>query len=400
MVKKRWVKVLVPAYFVGLTLTGCGASAAVQSGNGAGQTSNAMASTTSNSMSSNSASASSSKSANAMSSSSMSTSSMSSNSAPSSAAGTLSIPPGASGDVLVGAAGSPPMGAGNGEFFVEEVGKPKEFTVPLASGANAFRAAIDGSKAYVPTLSGKTYVVSLNTHQVVSTFSSPTGARIANLDKADHQLIITGGKSVTAYSLPSFKQTWQLSQGGNAMAVVNGVGYLSGNMAKTTQIIDLKTGKVKGSLGVGHVEDSVYDPQEHTLWLADWTNGDMTVVDVRTNKVIATLHNQEGGGFTMSNMMGSSGGFMQLAVGPNGKHVYAASFSGNIMVYNAVNHTFEKDIPAGSGAKLSGIAIDPSGKYAYTTVENRGETVAVSLATGKIASTYPGLASNRWFVIH
>lgn len=283
---------------------------------------------------------------------------------------------------------------------MEPVQMPKTVKIPLMSGANAFRIGIDGNMAYVPTLQGKTYVVDLNSHKVTSSFATPTGARIANVSQANHLLIITGAKNVTAYSLPSLKEVWQVNQGGNALAIAGNSAYLSSNAQSTTSVIDLKTGKVTSTIPVGMIEDSVYDKQKHTLWLANWSTGKMTIVNTMDNKVVTTITKSEGGGFNMTNMMGSSGGFMQLAVGPNGNHVYAASFSGNIMVYNAANNMFEKDIPTVSGAKLSGIAIDPSGQYAYTTVESKMETIAVSLKTGKVASTYPNLESNRWFVIH
>lgn len=309
-------------------------------------------------------------------------------------------------DLLIGAAASPPMGKGNGEFLLEQVRKPMNMAVQLASGANAFQIGIEGNVAYVPTLQGTTYVVKLTSHKLAFTFSTPRGARIANVSKNGRLLIITGAKSVTAYSLPSLKRAWQVNKGGNALSLSDHFAYLSGNSSKVTSIINLKTGKITGEIPVGMIEDSVYDPQQHTLWMANWTSGNMTVVDTRNQRVVKVIHEKEGGGFSvkdmgsMSRMMMAKGGFMQLAAGPNGKHVYAASFSGNIMVYDAVNNAFEKNIPTVPMAKLSGIAIDPSGQYAYTTVENKKETIAVSLKTGKVASTFTNLESNRWYVVN
>ncbi|QQE77646.1 PQQ-binding-like beta-propeller repeat protein [Alicyclobacillus sp. SO9] len=305
------------------------------------------------------------------------------------------------GELLIGAAASSPMKMqGNGNFYIEHASSGKLSTIALSKGANAFRAAIDGNKAYVPTKQGKTYVINLQSGKVTSSFSSPKGARIANTAKADHLLLITGNSSITAYSLPSLKQKWQLKTGGQALSIAGQTAYLSGQMATKTQIVDLKSGKITGSIPVGHIEDSVYDKQQHTLWLANWNNGQMTIVNTKTNKVEGSVTKKEGGGFNMKNMMKSSGGFMQLAAGPAGKRVYAASFSGNIMVYNAAKNTFAKDIRVGKMSMLSGLAINPSGTVAYTTVENKMETVAVSLKTGKIKHTYPNLMSNRWFVIH
>lgn len=309
--------------------------------------------------------------------------------------------PGLSNDTLVGAASSPAMGSGSGLLIIDRTATKKTWKIPLAPGVNALTAAIGKNRVYVPSLQGTTFVVSLRSHKVVSTFKSPVGDRIATLSRAPHLLLLTGPHNVTAYSFPDLKQIWQINDGGNALTIVGNRAYLSGNGSGQTQTIDLTNGHITGTLPVGHIEDSVYDPRYHTLWLANWTTGDMTVVNALAGQIVRVLHNKEGGGFHMSHMMGSSGGFMQLAVGPGGQHVYAASFSGNIMQYNAASNTFQKNIPVQVPmAKLSGIAIDPSGQYAYTTVESQKETVAVSLKTGRVVSISPGLASNRWFVIN
>lgn len=309
---------------------------------------------------------------------------------------------GAWGDVLIGAAASPPAGPGNGALSITRIGRDETWTVPLAKNANAFQAAVGHGLVYVPTLGGKTYVVSIPGHKVVSSFASPADVRVASLADANRLLILTGATSVTAYSLPSERKVWQRSGlGGNTLAVAGRYGYLSGNGSPQTSILDLKTGRVVKSIPVGHIENSVYDPQHHTLWLADWANGRMTVVNTVTDRVVKVTSRKEGGGFSIKNKMQSAGGFMQLAVSPSGQAVYAASFSGNIMVYNARTGTFRKDIPVKVPmAKLSGLAIDPSGQYAYTTVESDDETVAVSLKTGRIVGKETGLMSNRWFAVH
>ncbi|MDA8344979.1 MAG: hypothetical protein M0Z66_05795 [Thermaerobacter sp.] len=324
----------------------------------------------------------------------------SSTSSPASSVGVNSQMSGSPGDVLVGAAASPPTGSGSGMLIVDSIGAHRLFTISLSTGANGFKVAVVGGLVYVPTLQGRTYVVSLQSDRLVKSFATPVGARIADYSPTDNLLVITGPQNVTAYSLGSLKEVWQVASGGNALSIVGGRAYLSGNMANATRVIDLKSGKIVASVPVGHIEDSVYDPQQHTLWLANWTNGDMTILDTADNTVVGVVQESEGGGFSMANMMMSSGGFMQLAVGPTGQHVYAASFSGNIMVYNAGSNAFEKDIPTNIPmAKLSGIGVDASGQYAYVTVESSQETVTISLKTGKVLSTTKGLMSNRWTVV-
>ncbi len=393
---KRWLHGLIPAVLAAVTLTGCNTASAATPANSMSKASNMQGS--SNTTNSNAGAGSENSAAMGSTASTMSNTTASSNS--SMGKSQASIAKLHTSDILVGAAASAPMGPGNGEFLMASVGQGKLIRIPLASGANGFKVAISGNTAYVPTLQGQTYVVNLQSHMITGQFATPSGARIANLGNNGRLLVITGAKSVTAYSLPSHTMAWQLKAGGNALAIAGRTAYLSGNSMGHTDIIDLASGKVTGTIPVGHIEDSVYDRQTHTLWLADWTNGDMTVVNTQNDKVVATIHRAEGGGFSMQNMMSSTGGFMQVTVGPNGKYVYAASFSGNIMVYNAKMNTFAKDITVGTTAKLSGIAIDPSDKYIYTTVENKQETVAVSVATGKAVWTLPGVMANRWTVIH
>ncbi|WDL99103.1 YncE family protein [Alicyclobacillus sp. ALC3] len=394
---KRWLSVIVPTVLAGSLLAGCGAVSAQAA---SGSSKQAMGNTTNTSMSNaaggmsnaaNSKGNSSGMTGNAVGSMGSSTGLMK---------GTVSAGmPLQIGDLLVGPSASPMMGSGSGGFFIDNVTKAMVTNVPLSTGANSLQAAISGHTAYVPTLQGETFVVNLNTRMVTGHFMTPQNARIASIADGGKLLLLTGASSVTAYSLPSHTMQWQVKQGGNTLAVAGGAAYLSGNGAADTAVINLKTGQQMGTIPVGQVENSVYDPQRHTLWLANWTTGAMTVVNTKDNKVVATIHETQGGGFSPSNMMGSTGGFMQLAVGPRGKTVYAASFSGDIMAYNAVTNMFEKNIPVGSGSKLSGLAIDSSGRYAYVTVENKKETVAVSLATGQVVSTMHGVQANRWAVV-
>ncbi|RIV20868.1 hypothetical protein D2Q93_11400 [Alicyclobacillaceae bacterium I2511] len=127
--------------------------------------------------------------------------------------------------------------------------------VSLEKGANALQVAISGNDVYVPTLQGKTYVVNLPSHKVVSTFPTPEGARIANISKTTHLLIITGSNSVTAYSLPSLKMDFQLNVGGNALAIAGNQAYLSNNSLQQTRILNLKSGKIIGTVPVGNIEE-------------------------------------------------------------------------------------------------------------------------------------------------
>lgn len=301
-------------------------------------------------------------------------------------------------DLLIGAAASPAMGTGNGNVWFYDVSSGKQNKISLSTGANAFKMALDRDLAYIPTLQGKTYIINIRNQQVVGQFASIVGARIANLARAENLLILTGSHGVDAYSLSTHQLIWSVNAPGNALAVVGNEAYLSSNMTATTTRIDLTTGQILGTLPIGHIEDSVYDTNQHTLWLANWYTGTMTVVDTQTQAISAVIQTPEGDPtLTMSNIMASPAAFMQLAVGPTGQHVYAAGFSGHILVFSATKNNLSHEITV--HGKLSGLAMSTTGNVAYTTVESAKETDAISLATGKVLWTQKGMLSNRWAVI-
>ncbi|MCY0863385.1 MAG: hypothetical protein OWQ57_00385 [Sulfobacillus sp.] len=304
-------------------------------------------------------------------------------------------PTAGSGSWLVGAAASPPSGAGNGFLWLEH--QNHWHLVSLGQGANAFQAAVWGSWVFVPTLTGTTDVVDWTTQKPVKTLATPVGSRVALVDGATHRLYLIGPNTTAAYTLPGLNPLWQKPVGGNTAVMADNRLYLNAPTADVTTVLNAETGAPEQNVPVGHIEDMVFDPAYHTIWMANWYNGDMTVLNAATNRVVTTLHEAEGGGFSMTNKMGAMSGYMQIAVGPNGQHVYAAAFSGNIMVFNANTNQFVRDVPAPVPmAKLSGLAIDPNGEIAYTTVESQNETIAVSLKSGALLALWPHIQSNRW----
>jgi len=306
--------------------------------------------------------------------------------------------PAPGGSWLIGAAASPPSGPGNGFLWIEQ--QNHWHLVHLGSGANAFQVAVWNSWVFVPTLSGTTEVINWPTQKVIKTFATPPGSRVALVDAATDRLYLVGSNHTAAYALPGLNLLWEQPVGGNTAVLANNRLYLNAPLASATTLLNATTGAVAGRLPIGHIEDMVVDPAYHTLWMADWSNGDMTVVNLATQHVMATLHEAEGGGFSTMNKMNAMSGYMQIAVGPNGQHVYAASFSGNILVFNAQTLQFVRDVPAPVPmAKLSGLAIDPNGQTAYTTVESQNETIAVSLKSGALLALWPHVESNRWLTV-
>jgi hypothetical protein len=302
-------------------------------------------------------------------------------------------------DVLVGAAASPQVGTGNGDFWIYSLSNGQSTEVPLATGVNAFSVALDHNLAYVPTLQGTTYIVNIDSQQVVGQFASAMDARFASIAPNENLLIVTGLYGVYAYSLTTHQLAWATPVGGNTLAVVGNQAYVSSNVSPITTIINLNNGSIAGTIPVGNIENSVYDSTNHTVWLANWYNGDMTVVNTNTRK-FTTIHTSEGDPNLNTlypySVSQAPAGYMQLAVSPQGKYVYAAGFTGNILVFDASKATLQRQIMV--GGKLSGLAISPDGSVAYTANEVTQETDAVSLKTGKLLWSKQGMIANRWFV--
>lgn len=80
--------------------------------------------------------------------------------------------------------------------------------------------------------------------------------------------------------------------------------------------------------------------------------------------------------------------------------MYAAGFSGHILVFNAHDEILSRiiDVASSEMGKLSGLAIAPSSRFAYTTIENKHETAAVSLEQDKVAQNIPDFAANHWII--
>jgi YVTN family beta-propeller protein len=92
-------------------------------------------------------------------------------------------------------------------------------------------------------------------------------------------------------------------------------------------------------------------PDGRELWTADAQDGTLSVIDLPTKKVVATL---DAGTF----------GANRLKFTPDGKYVLISRLGdGNLTVYDATSRKEFKKVPIGHGA--AGILIDPAGERAF-----------------------------------
>jgi hypothetical protein len=309
--------------------------------------------------------------------------------------------------VVLGTSPAPPKGAGPGKLMVVPMGhgdKPYvlKFGRAGTSSGNSFYIASWDKLVYVPSVAGYTDVINIRTGKRVQRFNTIAGGRVAALSKNHQLLFVLSAKHLAAYSAKDGARRYQVSFGGNAMAL-NGDGsrlYVGGNMDKSIAEIDTSTGFVLRHIPIGHSGDMVW--ANGYIFSADMKNGVMTAFNPMTNKTYAMATPEADPRFSYHKIPMARAGFMQLAVSPDQYYVYAAGFSGHILRFATHKPAYlgEVAVTAGkSGAnKLSGLALVDYGERAISTVENRHESVIVNLRNGHIVKRLPHVASNRWIL--
>lgn len=313
------------------------------------------------------------------------------------------------GTQVVGAFPAPVMGAGPGTLAswslhpsstrVGHYGQPDTLT----GNSFYFGYSAANHSIFAPTYGGTTYIINSATLQTTGKFTSIPGGRIAHVVPNRHLLLVLAGNSLAAYGLNTHQQLFQDSIGGNALITSpNGkIAYVGGNMDSVITAVNARTGAVLHTYPVPQIGDMVWAHGQ--IFAADIQTGVMTALNPRTDAVVTIPTSEFDPNFSYSDIPAATAGFMQLAVGPHHRTVYAAGFSGHILKFSAVQDKYLGEVavnanPGTTGNKLSGLAVLPGGNEALVTVENLGESVVVNLSNGSIVKTFPNFASNRWVV--
>ena len=307
----------------------------------------------------------------------------------------------------IGASPAPPMGAGPGKLMVLPLGhSDKPYVVRFGrSGTpsgNSFYVAESNGLAYVPSVAGYTDVINVYTRKPIQRFKTLAGGRVAAFSGNNNLLFVLSGKRLAAYNATDGAQRYVLDSGGNAMVFNNDQSrlFIGGNMDKTIAEISTKTGLVLRRIAIGHSGDLAW--ANGMLFSANMKTGVMSAYNPMTDKTYVMKTPETDPNFNYHDIPKATAGFMQLAVSPNQKYVYAAGFSGHILRFSTSKPAYLGEIKvaaAKSGAnKLSGLALLDNGKQAISTVENRHESVILDLHNGHIIKRLPHVASNRWVV--
>jgi YVTN family beta-propeller protein len=112
-------------------------------------------------------------------------------------------------------------------------------------------------------------------------------------------------------------------------------------------------------------------PDGRELWTADAQDGTLSVIDLASRKVAATLS---------ANVVGAN----RLKFTPDGKYVAISSLrSGDLVVYDAATRTEFKRVPIGRGA--AGILMDPAGNRIFVACTPNNYVAVVDLKTFSVS---------------
>lgn len=121
-----------------------------------------------------------------------------------------------------------------------------------------------------------------------------------------------------------------------------------------------------------HLGDEGFDvsPDGHELWTANAQDGTLSIIDVASKKVTATLD---------AKITGAN----RLKFTPDGRFVFISSLSnGDLFIYDAASKKEFKRVPIGHGA--AGILMDPAGDRAFVACSPDNYIAIVDLKTMQV----------------
>ena len=307
----------------------------------------------------------------------------------------------------IGTLPAPATGAGPGKILVLPLdGRVNPYTLTFGQAGtlsgNSFYPAESKDLAYIPSESGYTDVINIETRDRLAQFQTLEGGRVAAISKKNDLLVVLSDHRLAAYSATDGKKRYDLDYGGNAIAFNQEESrfFVGGNMHTSIAEINSYTGKITKIIPIGHSGDLAW--ANNLLFSANMKTGVMTAYNPFTEKSV-TMHTPEADpNFSYNEIPKAKAGFMQLAVSPDQQYVYAAGFSGHILRFSTDKPAYLGEVTVAANKttanKLSGLAILGNGREAISSVENLHETVIVDLSDGRIIKQIPNVVSNRWVV--
>jgi YVTN family beta-propeller protein len=263
---------------------------------------------------------------------------------------------------------------------------------PVGPDPHEVIASSDGRTAYVSIYGGGRY------HQI-SVIDLVAQKALPDIDtgalNGPHGLAFTGGKlwftaeaakAVARYDPASAKIDWIMGTGQNRTHMI----YVRGDESEFyTTNVNSATVSVFAQItppppaqtqkdwnqtvvAVGKGDEGFdVSPDGRELWTADAQEGTLSVIDVASRKVAATLN---------ANAVGAN----RLKFTPDGKYVAISSLrSGDLVVYDAATRKEFKRVPIGRGA--AGILMDPVGNRIFVACTPNNYVAVVDLKTFSVS---------------
>jgi DNA-binding beta-propeller fold protein YncE len=261
--------------------------------------------------------------------------------------------------------------------------------------------ATDGRFAYVSTQGGPLItVIDLVTLKPVD------GINVGAIGQV-HGLVVQGGKlyftserarTVARYDPQTRRIDWLFGggQGRTHMVVVTADGskVFTTNMASGTLSIIERVEPTAGRGGRGAAaappdwtitavatgagaEGIALSPDERTVWTANVPARSLSVVDVATKQLVAT-------------MPVTTAYTNRLVFTPDGRHVLATDLRGpEVTVFDAATHKEVTRIQVGGGTE--GLIVEPNGRRAFISSPPQNKVVVIDLQTLTVAGEITGL---------
>ncbi|WP_433040426.1 putative Ig domain-containing protein [Dactylosporangium sp. CS-033363] len=140
------------------------------------------------------------------------------------------------------------------------------------------------------------------------------------------------------------------------------------------------------SLPGGFLQGIAVTPDGGTLYVADFTTGEVYAVNATTGARIANIT--------------SGTGAAGVAITPDGSKVYAANSGTNtVSVISTATNTRVRTIVTGAGSGPQSVAADPESPYVYVANISNSTVSVIDTSTDTVARTYTGIDRPRYITV-
>jgi YVTN family beta-propeller protein/VCBS repeat-containing protein len=312
-------------------------------------------------------------------------------------------------------------------------------TGSIAVGSNPSWLAVspDGARAYVSNLfDGTVSVIDTATNTVIDTDAgvagvnaisvggsawdmalSPDGTRlyvtkqnnstVSVIDTTTYTLVDADPAAAGVNPISVGGQPWGLAVSPDGTRV-----YVTSRTTNTVAVIDTATNTLidtdPGTAGVtpitvgGQPLDAAVSPDGTRLYVANWSDGTVSVIDTAAYGVIDT--DPATAGTTPITVGGQPAA---VAVSPDGARVYVTNFNGTVAVVDTATNSLVDTNPGTAGVnpitvggQLQGVAVSPDGDRLYVT-DIQGDRVSViDTATNTIVERVTGIDGANGVAVH